>query len=175
MQTEFEQITKDILTHPLFIKTKLLMHHGNGNTVYEHSLASAKKAYQIAKKLELPNEIVISATRATLLHDFFGYDWHEDWFKNYVKQFSGWKRIRNMHAFVHGDIAAKRAKKHFNLSERELKAIKSHMFPLCFSMPTTTEAWIVTLADKIVASCEMTQTAIAFIKNLLKKLVLLKS
>ena len=174
MQSEFDLITEDILNHPLFIETKNLMHHGNGNTVYEHSLATAITAYSISKKLGLSDELVISTTRAALLHDFFGYDWHEDWFKNYLSQYSGWQRFKRTHAFIHGDIAAERAKEHFNLSERQLKAIKSHMFPVCFSVPTNCEAWIITLSDKIVATREISQTVASYILSVYKKVLVSK-
>lgn len=171
MQSEFKQMTDDILNHPLFMETRCLMHHGNGNTVYDHSLSTAITAYSIAKKLGLSQDMVESTTRAALLHDFFGYDWHDDWFKDYLSQYSGWQRFKRMHAFVHGDIAAERAKEHFNLTDRQIKAIKSHMFPVCFSFPTNCEAWIVTLSDKIVASREISQTVGSYVSTLFKKLV----
>lgn len=170
MQNEFENITSDILDHPLFLETRFLMHHGNGNTVYDHSLSTAVTAYSISKKLGLSDEMIKSATRAALLHDFFGYDWHDDWFKDYLSKYSGWQRFRRMHAFIHGDIAAERAKEHFNLTDRQLKAIKSHMFPVCFSVPTNCEAWIVTLSDKVVATREISQTVVSYFANMYKKL-----
>lgn len=175
MHSEFEQITEDILNHPLFIETKQLMHHGNGNTVYDHSLSTAITAYGIAKRCGLSEDMVRSATRAALLHDFFGYDWHEDWFKTYLSQYSGWQRFKRMHAFIHGDIAAERAKEYFNLDERQLKAIRSHMFPVCFSVPTNSEAWIVTLADKIVASREISQTISSYFMGFYRRLLTIAS
>ena len=41
-----------------------------------------------------------------------------------------------MHAFLHGHIAADRAKHTFGLTERECEAIARHMFPLA-AMPRT--------------------------------------
>ncbi|MBP3311536.1 MAG: HD domain-containing protein [Butyricicoccus sp.] len=157
MDSEFEQITCDILADPLFQETRSFVHHGGENSVYNHSVATARVAFSLAHRFGLSEEGIRSVTRAALLHDFFGYDWHSDWFKGYLSQFSGWQRLRHMHAFIHGDIAAERAQERFGLTERQRAAIASHMFPLAFSLPRSSEAWIITLADKIVASREMTQ------------------
>ena len=171
MAPEFEQITCDILEDPLFLETRSFTHHGDGNSVYDHSLATAKVAYTLAYRFGLDQAGVRSVTRAALLHDFFGYDWHGDWFKTYLQQFSGWQRLRHMHAFVHGDIAADRAQARFGLSDRQRNAIASHMFPLSFSLPRSREAWIVTLADKIVATREMTQAAGSYTKSFCRRVL----
>ncbi len=170
MDSTFEQITSDILADPLFQETRHFVHHGAENSVYDHSIATAQAAYAIALRLGLENAEVISVTRAALLHDFFGYDWHSDWFKSYQQEFSGWQRLRHMHAFIHGDIAAQRARAHFHLSDRQCSAIASHMFPLSFSVPKSSEAWIITLADKIVASREMAQAAKYYTAKFCRKL-----
>ena len=106
MDSEFEQITCDILADPLFQETRSFLHHGGENSVYDHSVATARVAFSLAHRFGLSEEGIRSVTRAALLHDFFGYDWHSDWFKGYLRQFSGWQRLRHMHAFIHGDIAA---------------------------------------------------------------------
>lgn len=171
MDSEFEQITCDILEDPLFQETRSFVHHGGENSVYDHSLATARMAYLLAQRCGMSAERIRSVTRAALLHDFFGYDWHGDWFKGYLSQFSGWQRFRHMHAFVHGDIAADRAQARFGLSDRQRDAIASHMFPLSFSLPRTSEAWIITLADKIVASREVTQAAGYYTMSFCRKLL----
>lgn len=113
MDSEFEQITCDILADPLFQETRSFLHHGGENSVYDHSVATARVAFSLAQRFGLSEEGIRSVTRAALLHDFFGYDWHSDWFKGYLRQFSGWQRLRHMHAFIHGDIAAARAQERF--------------------------------------------------------------
>ena len=138
--------------------------------MYDHSVATARTASSLARRFGLSAERIRSVTRAALLHDFFGYDWHSDWFKNYTRQYSGWQRFRHMHAFIHGDIAAARAQERFGLTERQRAAIASHMFPLAFSMPRSSEAWIITLADKIVASREMTMAVGYYTVNFCRKL-----
>ena len=135
MDSEFEQITCDILADPLFQETRSFLHHGGENSVYDHSVATARVAFSLAQRFGLSEEGIRSVTRAALLHDFFGYDWHSDWFKGYLRQFSGWQRLRHMHAFIHGDIAAARAQERFGLTERQRAAIASHMFPLAFPCP----------------------------------------
>lgn len=170
MDSSFEQITCDILADPIFQETRGFVHHGGENSVYDHSVATAYTAYSLAHSFGLSPADIHSVTRAALLHDFFGYDWHGDWFKGYLGQFSGWQRLCHMHAFVHGDIAAERAHRHFGLTARQRNAIESHMFPLAPALPRSREAWIVTLADKIVATREMTQAVGDYIFSRCRKL-----
>ena len=106
------------------------------------------------RRMRLSGDETASVVRAALLHDFFGYDWRGDVFRRYLHRYSGIQRIMRMHAFVHGHIAAERAKCVFGLSDEECEAIARHMFPLA-AIPRTRIAWIVTLADKVVASREM--------------------
>ena len=53
---------------------------------------------------------------------------------------------------------AEKLKEEFGLSDRECDAIARHMFPLA-PIPRSRIAWIVTLADKAVASREVTLAA----------------
>lgn len=169
-EDQFEQFTRDILDDPLFQETRSFVHHGEENSVYDHSVATARMAYRLAKRFGIDGQALCSITRAALLHDFFGYDWHGDWFKGYLSQYSGWQRLRHMHAFIHGEIAAERAGHYFSLTRRECDAIASHMFPLSTRLPRTREAWILTLADKIVASREMTRAAGYYVSAFYQKL-----
>lgn len=157
MGQEFEEMTEDILRHPQFQALRMSCHHGGENSLYDHLLDTAKTAYQLAGAFGLKDERVRAVTRAALLHDFFGYDWRGDAHRRMVKQYTGWQRVAHMHAFVHGRLAAARASQYFVLDERQRSAITSHMFPLA-PLPRSSEAWIVTLADKIVASREVSAT-----------------
>ena len=85
--------------------------------------------------------------RAALLHDYFLYDWHEH-------DAPGNKHPR-LHGFYHPGIAARNAKKDFNLTERELDAIRKHMWPLTILPPSHRESWVITMADKYVSSLEV--------------------
>lgn len=162
MGSEIEQLAGDILSHPLFQQLRSFVHHGPENSVYDHSVAVAEAACSIARRMRLSGDETASVVRAALLHDFFGYDWHGDRFRRYLRHFSGIRRLTHMHGFIHGHIAAGRARACFGLSERECEAIARHMFPLS-AMPRTRIAWIVTLADKAVAVKEMAEGAIGYL------------
>ena len=154
MLQNFLQITEDILCHPRFQALRHSEHHGGENTLFDHSVDTARCAYQIAKRFRLKEERIAAVTRAALLHDFFCYDWRSPSHRRYVRQYSGLQRLRRMHAFSHGALAARRANRLFPLDQRQRDAITSHMFPLA-PLPRNSEAWILTLADKIVATREM--------------------
>ncbi len=106
MDSEIQQFAGEILDHPLFQQLRGLQHHGEGNSVYDHSVAVAKAAYAIARRMRLSGDETASIIRAALLHDFFGYDWRDERFRRYLRRYSGIKRMMRMHAFVHGHIAA---------------------------------------------------------------------
>lgn len=147
-------MTKDITSHPLFLRLRDCPHHGGENSLYIHSVDTAKCAYRLARRFRLREERVRALTRAALLHDFFGYDWQSERHRRYMRRYSGWQRLRRMHAFIHGSHAARRAGRMFQLDQRQRDAIASHMFPLA-SWPKNSEAWLLTLADKMVASREV--------------------
>ena len=73
-----------------------------------------------------------------------------------------------MHAFAHGERAARRADRFFPLDERQRSAIVSHMFPLA-PVPRNSEAWILTLADKVVASREVSATVGLYMRRWYRK------
>lgn len=169
MGSVIEPLAGDILRHPAFLKLRTLEHHGVHNSVYDHSVAVAELAYQIACRMRLSGDETVSVVRAALLHDFFGYDWHGACFHRYIQHFSGFQRLSRMHAFVHGPIAAHRARHIFGLNDRECDAIRCHMFPLA-ALPRTRIAWIITIADKVVASREMTTAAGGYLSAFCEKL-----
>ena len=169
MDSEIEQLAGDILRDPRFLQLMQFSHHGADNSVYDHSLAVARVAHRFARLMRLSGDETASVVRAALLHDFFGYDWHGDRFRRYLSRYSGWQRFRRMHAFVHGPLAASRARQAFGLTERECDAIACHMFPLA-ALPRTRLAWIITLADKAVASREMTAALGGYLSLAYRKL-----
>ena len=62
---------------------------------------------------------------------------------------------------IHPYIAYENSSKYYNLSEIEKDAIISHMFPWNLKMPKYKEGWIVTIADKLVATKEGYSTKLA--------------
>lgn len=131
----FKKITND----EKYLRTKKFMQHGNVS-VYDHSISVAETSLKISKMLhvKVDQEAMI---KVALLHDYFLYDWHD---KNHPK----------MHGFRHANLAANNAKRDFGLSKKEYKAIRSHMFPLNLRIPTSREAFILTIADKYCATKE---------------------
>ncbi len=75
-----------------------------------------------------------------------------------------------MHRFIHGHIAADRAKAYLRSVRAGCEAIIArHMFPLA-AMPRTRIAWIVTVADKAVASKEMTAAVGGYVSHAYHKI-----
>ena len=119
---------------------KCYLQHGSIST-YDHCLRVARLSYAIARHLPLAVE-ERSLVRAAFLHDYFLYDWHT--------------RGDHLHGYHHAAIAARNAERDFDLSEKEIRIIRSHMWPLnLFSVPDSREGWIVTLSDKI---CSLQET-----------------
>lgn len=135
---------KEITESKQYARTKDLRQHGNV-TVFEHSVNVAQASLKISKKLHIKIDEE-SMIKIALLHDYFLYDWHD-------------KKHPKLHGFRHGTFAAKNADRDFGLTEKEYKAIKSHMFPLTIlRIPTSREAFVLTLADKYCAAKESIDT-----------------
>lgn len=129
---EYMEIVSEILKNREFNKLKDFTHHKT--TRLEHSKRVSYLAYRICKRFNLD---YISAARGGLLHDFF--------LNKYTTKNTN-RLIRN-----HPKIASTNAKKHFNLSKKEINIIESHMFPMAVKVkPKYKESYITSLADKIV-------------------------
>jgi uncharacterized protein len=107
-------------------------------------LSVAEKSLEISRKLHIKVDAE-SMVKVALLHDYFLYDWHD---KNHPK----------LHGFRHATIAANNAMRDFGLTKKEYRAIRTHMFPLNLRLPTSREAFILTLADKYCATLETIST-----------------
>jgi len=134
---EFDQIVNDIIENKNFLQLKHELHHGISR--YEHSLRVAKMSYRIAKKCNLDYERI---TRAALLHDFYT---DED-----TKSYNVKDTLK-----VHPEIAVQNAKKYFDIDKMQENIIEAHMFPLTKTLPSNAGSWVVTSADKLVATHEM--------------------
>ena len=110
-------------------------------TIFQHSINVACVSCKIAEKYHLDVDYY-ALIRGALLHDYFLYDWH-------VKD-----RSHRFHGFTHPRRALENADKEFQLTETERNMIYCHMFPLTPIPPSTKEAWIVCIADKICALSE---------------------
>lgn len=131
-----------------FLSLSRFAHHHWTNRLM-HSVNVSYLSWMIAKKLRCDEK---AAARAGLLHDFCPYDFTQ-------------KTPTGEHqAFYHPKAAASNCMQKFELSQRELDAILTHMFPLG-PVPRNKEAWIITLADKICAIMELCHIAIALARR----------
>lgn len=126
-----------------FQKRKTYRHHND--SVYEHSIKVAYRAYKLAKYLsKVYNVSIEEVIVASLLHDFYTTPWQD---APKIK-----KPLFEKHGFVHGKIACQNAKKYFPnyMTLRVEDSISKHMFPLT-KPPHYVEGWLITLADKYVS------------------------
>lgn len=131
MDSEIQQYAGDILAHPRFQQLRTFCHHGLDNSVYDHSVAVAEAACQIARLMRLSESETTSVVRAALLHDFFGYDWHGERFRRYLSHFSGVHRIAHMHGFIHRATSQPTAPSIPSVCPSgSAKPLARHMFPL---------------------------------------------
>ena len=142
---EFLTIINPITTDSRYLELKKFIQHGN-TSVYQHSLDVAYHVFLFIKKhpkMKLrKNELV----RAALLHDYFLYDWHDK--AKYPR--------KGLHGFTHPRVSVKNGVRDFNITKLEQRIIRTHMFPLTlFHIPTSREAWILSLIDKKVALKEL--------------------
>lgn len=136
-----DKIIKDeinkIINNSEYKKLINYRHHKNTST-YVHSIRVAYYCYCFIKKFNIKinkKELI----KAALLHDLYFYDWHD---KNNNIHFHGLK---------HPKTAITNAKIYFNISKREIRHMKHHMFPLTLLPPTTKEGWIICICDKLAA------------------------
>lgn len=141
MDLEHIKIISEIINNDEFQKRKMYHHHGE-ISVYEHSIKVMYLAYRIGKKFK--NVDINSIIIGGILHDFYYDDW----------QLCTEKRpLFKKHGFVHAHEALLNAEKYFPhlMNDKVKNIIDRHMFPLNIVPPKYIEAWIVTLADKIVS------------------------
>lgn len=133
---ELKSIIKTIISHEEFQRRKTYFHHGK-ETVYEHSIKVAIKAYKIAKIFKLD---VNSVVTGALLHDFYTSPWTDG---------NGTK----LHGFTHAKDAYTNAKKYFpELMNSKVKdIIIKHMWPLNPTPPKYIESWVVSISDKLIS------------------------
>lgn len=137
---DFSEVINELHHRSRFLMTKDFIQHGDVS-VYEHCIFVAYTSCQIAHKFNISVN-KRSLIRGALLHDYFLYDWHD---KNKPAKF---------HGFTHPKIAFKKASEDLILNKIEKDIILHHMFPLNPVPPTSKEAWIICLADKICATRE---------------------
>ncbi len=137
-----EAHAKQLLSDGRLHLTKGYIQHSD-MTVFQHCAHVAYISCVLCVKLGLKNISYDELIRASLLHDYFLYDWHDGPPFNF------------RHAFGHPTFAAHNAARDYKLTAKEIQIIKRHMWPLTIIPPTCREGWIVVLADKICTLLEV--------------------
>jgi len=140
---EYLFIINNIMKNEEFKKIENIKHHNT--TRLNHSIKVSYYSYKIAKSLRLDYEDV---ARGGLLHDFYTDEICEcHKVKDKIKLFST----------KHPKDAVNNATTYFNLSEKEINIIETHMFPVDYRIPKYAESWIVSLVDKILSFGEVSK------------------
>jgi uncharacterized protein len=140
-EDEFYEIIKDIYEHEEFLKLKNHYHHNS--SIYEHVMDVSYFSYRASKFLKLDYQ---STARGALFHDFFLYDWRDHDVPDLAEE--------KYHGIEHPKIALANARKNFILNDIERDIIIKHMWPLTLVPPKYKESFIVSFADKYLASKE---------------------
>lgn len=128
------------LRDPQVQEMKTFIQHGNVST-YLHVVNVVKLSYILDRRLGSKSDPEVLLT-AALLHDFYGYDWHE-------------KPWSDLHGYRHPHRAAVNAGEVFGVGEDVQAAIETHMWPFTlFKVPRSREAWLVCMADKLASLSE---------------------
>ena len=139
--TSFQRLVAPYANSSELQKMNAYMAHGRTN-VYEHSYLVARLSYKICTILPIKVDIH-SVIAGAMLHDFYLYDWHKMDSKH------------KWHGKVHGYTAYQNATQYFIINNKTKNIIEAHMWPKNFKeKPKSTEAIIVSIADKIQASIE---------------------
>ena len=137
---KYLNIVKDILSNEEFNEIKKIEHHGT--TRFDHSLRVSYYSYKISKTLRLDYEVV---ARAGLLHDFFISEEERSFKDKFIS------------TFIHPKEAVENSIRVFDVNEKEVDIIRSHMFPIYKALPKYAESWIVSLVDKVVGTYEFSK------------------
>ena len=140
--TLFEEVLQEVSTAGRYEEMKKYISHSD-ITVYQHCIKVARMAYTMAASKRRVRVDLRALVRGALLHDYYLYDWHDP------------NKGFRWHGFKHHRFALRNAEQDYPLVRKEREIIRSHMFPLTFwCVPKCREAWIVSIADKIVATEE---------------------
>ena len=153
-----QQYGGDVIEHPNMEIERRSIQHGNVTT-FDHSIRVACDAVFYADRLKLWDEVDLrTLVRASLLHDYFLYDWH-DWDDG----------THRLHGFTHPTTALHNAQRDFALNDIECDAILNHMFPLTPVRPHSVEGLLLGLSDKVSATDETISPRVALAMSRLRR------
>ena len=151
LKSEVNQLIKEIALSDEAREMKNYIQHTDIST-YKHCMNVALVSFYIAKKYKV-NVDYKTLVIGGFLHDYFLYDWHMHGDK--------------LHGYHHPHIAALNAQRDFDVDENVMKVIRSHMWPLTITfVPSSKEAAIVCIADKIVATKDTLANRRSKMKNI---------
>lgn len=153
MHSFLEIHCKDILQNPEFLKLKEKEHHYTSN-VYNHSVRVASQCAKFCEKLKIDSQKTHDTLRAALLHDFYDFDRKKRHLERKAAKMPIIKRMKTCFLFAHPASAAQHAKKIFDINEKQMSAIRSHMFPFS-PLPKSGGAWLIIASDKWVTIKEL--------------------
>ena len=140
---EYLYLINNIMENSEFKKMNNIKHHNT--TRMDHSLKVSYYSYVIARSLRLD---YYEVARGGLLHDF------------YTEEIRKCNKIKDkilLFSTRHPNEAVINASKNFDLTEKEINIIKSHMFPVDYRVPKYAESWIVSLVDKVLSFGEVSK------------------
>ena len=134
---KYLDINRDLLSDSLVKSMAQYRHHGEINTLY-HSVYVSYCVLKMCCTLNAANTADI--VRASLLHDFYLYEWYTE------------KHDEN-HIFYHPKESVKNIEEYFGrITSKQKNMILAHMCPLSKKMPGSLGAWMLTAADKYCAT-----------------------
>lgn len=129
---------QDLMQNEKVKEMKTYHHHGKISTHF-HSVFVSYTSFKASVKLGAD---VSAITRASLLHDFYLYDWHIT-------------KHEEKHAWYHPKAAAVNIEKYIGkLTPMQKDMVLSHMWPL-HKAPKSLGGYILTFADKHCANLEL--------------------
>ena len=135
----FLSLTGDLLADEKVRSMAQYRHHGDVST-HRHSVFVAYTVMRMCRNL--PAAETREIVRASLLHDFYLYEWYTE------------KHEEN-HIWYHPKASVRNIEQRFSvLSPMQRNMILSHMFPLSREIPAGRGAWALTLADKYCAGAD---------------------
>ena len=138
---KLEELYQSYLNDSHILEMKNIPMH-RGSNCYIHTFKVIKLAIKMG--INKRNIDLEKLLKACLFHDYYLYNWRED------------RKNHKWHGRNHPKTSLMNAERDFGPLDNEVKnAILSHMWPLhFFHFPKSKIAWILTLADKCVATRE---------------------
>ena len=145
---KYLEYTEDLLSDET-VRSMTQYHHHREVTTHFHSVYVSYTVFRMCDRLMPKYERQI--IRASLLHDFYLYEWYTEKHDEY-------------HIWYHPKQAVKNIEEHFGkMSDMQRNMVMSHMFPACRENPHSIGAWLLTVADKYCATADYTGSSKKFI------------